>query len=159
MLPMAADWLHRRGAIVLLRRLYLLAAGLVVVALCYFVVLWLLRDWIFAVLHQDFQQRDELLLLWGATFLLIVIRDQLIYLPAAQGRFHALTMLSLLGAVVALAIGYWGIVRFGLRGALLGALCGELVNVTGIALLSAGAAIRQSKGIAAASALPERNSP
>jgi O-antigen/teichoic acid export membrane protein len=160
MLPVTAGWLHKHGAALVLRRLCLLAAGLVTAACCYFLVLWVLRDWIFAsVLHKDFAHRDQLLMMWGAIFLLMVIRDQLIYLPAAQGRFHTLTKLALLGAVIAMAAGYWGIAAFGLRGALLGPLAGELVSVIGMVVLSAGAVLQQSNGISAASAVLQRNSP
>lgn len=160
MLPVASGWLHKHGATLLLRRLYLLAAGLVVAALCYFLLLWLLRDWIFAaVLRKQFAQRDELLLLWGAIFLLIVIRDQLIYLPAAQGRFHALTLLTLFSATIALATSFWGILQFGLTGALVGMLIGELINVTGIMMMCRPAPLQRSNGITAPRSAVDRNSP
>jgi O-antigen/teichoic acid export membrane protein len=160
MLPVTAGWLHKHGPGLVLRRLCLLAAGMVIATCCYFLVLWVLRDWIFAsVLHKDFGHRDHLLMMWGAIFLLIVIRDQLIYLPAAQGRFHTLTLLALFGALVALAAGYWGIAHSGLRGALLGPLAGELVSVIGMVILSARPVLQQSNGIPAATAAFERNSP
>lgn len=137
MLPLASGWLHQHGAPLLWRRLWLLALGMVAATLCYFAVLWLLRDWIFSVvLKKQFAQRDELLMLWGAIFLVIVVRDQLVYLLAAQGRFRVLTYLTLASAVIALAASYWGMLRFGVAGALLGMLIGELINVTGIVILS-----------------------
>ncbi|HMH18336.1 MAG TPA: capsular biosynthesis protein [Burkholderiales bacterium] len=137
MLPLASGWLHQHGASLLWRRLCLLALGLAAATLCYFAVLWWLRDWIFAVLlKKQFAQRDELLLLWGAIFLVIVIRDQLIYLLAAQGRFRALTLLTFGGAVISLAASYWGMLRFGMAGALVGMLIGELINATSIVILS-----------------------
>lgn len=137
MLPLASGWLHRYGAPLLWRRLCLLAAGLAVATLFYFLVLWFFRDWIFAVvLKKQFAQRDELLLLWGSIFLVIVVRDQLVYLLAAQGRFRVLTLLTLASALISLAASYWGMLRFGMAGALAGILIGELINVTGIVLLS-----------------------
>lgn len=137
MLPLAAGWLHRHGARILWRRLCLLAVGLGAVTLCYFAVLWLLRDWLFAVvLKKEFAQRDELLLLWGAIFLVVVVRNQLICLLAAQGRFRVLTSLTLVSAVISLASSYWGMLRFGVGGALVGLLIGESINTIGIALLS-----------------------
>lgn len=137
MLPLASGWLHRHGAPLLWRRLCLFALGLAAATLCYFTVLWLLRDWIFSVvLKKQFAQRDELLMLWGAIFLVIVVRDQLIYLLAAQGRFRVLTFLTLVSAVLSLAASYWGMLRFGVAGALVGMLIGELINVTGIVILS-----------------------
>ncbi len=137
MLPLAAGWLHRHGAALLWRRLCLLALGLAAATLCYFAVLWLLRDWIFAVvLKKQFAQRDELLMLWGAIFLVMVVRNQLVYLLSAQGRFRALTLLTLVSAVMALAASYWGMLRFGVAGALEGMLIGELISVIGTVILS-----------------------
>ncbi len=137
MLPLASGWLHQHGAPLLWRRLCLLALGLAAATLCYFAILWWLRDWIFAVvLKKQFAQRDELLMLWGVIFLMIVVRDQLVYLLAAQGRFRIMTLLTLVGAVISLAASYWGMLQFGVAGALLGMLIGELINVTGIVILS-----------------------
>lgn len=137
MLPLASGWLHRHGAPLLRRRLYLFGLGLAVATLCYFAVVWGLRDWIFAVvLKKQFAQADQLLLLWGAIFLVIVVRDQLIHLLAAQGRFRVLTLLTLVCAVIALAASYWGMLRFGMPGALLGILLGEVLNIIGIVILS-----------------------
>jgi O-antigen/teichoic acid export membrane protein len=137
MLPLAAGWLHRHGARLLWRRLCLLALGLGAVTLCYFAVLWLLRDWLFAVvLKKEFAQRDELLLLWGVIFLVMIVRNQLICLLAAQGRFRILTSLTLVSAVISLASAYWGMLRFGVGGALVGMLIGELINLIGITILS-----------------------
>ncbi len=137
MLPLAAGWLHQHGAPLLRRRLFLLAMGLATAMLCYFFILWILRDWIFAVvLKKQFAQRDELLMLWGAIFLVIVVRDQLIYLLAAQGRFRALTFTTLASAIVSLTASYAGMLQFGVAGALVGILIGELINLAGIVMLS-----------------------
>jgi O-antigen/teichoic acid export membrane protein len=137
MLPLASSWLHQHGAALLRRRLWLMALGLAAATLCYFAVLWLLRDWIFAViLKKQFAQRDELLILWGAIFLVMVVRYQLGYLLAAQARFRALTLTTLACAVISLAVSYWGMLRFGVAGALAGILTGELISVTGIVILS-----------------------
>lgn len=137
MLPLASGWLHRHGAPLLRRRLSLLAAGVAVATLAYFVVLWFARDWIFAVVFKkQFVQRDELLLLWGAVFLVMVLRSQLAYLLAAQGRFRALTLLTLASAVVALIASYAAMLQFGVAGALIGVLVGEVINAIGIVLLA-----------------------
>ena len=137
MLPLAAGWLHRHGAALLWRRLCLLALVVAAATLCYFALLWLLRDWIFAVvLKKQFAQRDELLMLWGAIFLVMVVRNQLVYLLSAQGRFRGLTLLTLVSAVIALASSYWGMLRFGVAGALVGMLVGELIGVIGTVILS-----------------------
>ena len=88
MMPTAAQWLREHGPQTLLRRQNLFALGFTAVALCYCIVIWLLRDWIFeAVLHRDFAHRDTILLLWCGVFLLMVCRDLLCQLLIARARF------------------------------------------------------------------------
>lgn len=135
--PLAAGWLHRHDAQLVLRRLALFSAGLVGAGLCYFAVLWLARDWVFAsILKKDFAQRDALLLLWAGAFAVTSVRDQMIYFLVLRGRFRALTTMTACSAVFSLAIGYWGLLRFGVIGAPLGVLLGEMINVAGILLFS-----------------------
>jgi O-antigen/teichoic acid export membrane protein len=137
MLPLASGWLHQHGAAVVWRRLGVLACGLATMTLAYFLVVWTLRDWIFAaVLKKHFAQQDELLLLWGAIVLLIVVRDQLVYLLAAQSRFRSLTLVTLGSAIISLTASYFAMLRFGVSGALMGVLVGELINVVGIVAIS-----------------------
>jgi len=137
MLPLASTWLNRHGATTLRRRLCLFAVGLAAVTLCYFGVVWLVRDWLFVVvLKKQFAQRDELLLLCGAIVLTMVVRNQLAYLLAAQGRFRVLTSLTFASAGVSLAVSYWAMLRFGAVGALVGVLLGELINLVAIAYLA-----------------------
>jgi uncharacterized protein YqgC (DUF456 family) len=47
-----------------------------------------------------------------------------------------MTLLTLVSAVIALAASYWGMLRFGVAGALVGLLIGELISVVGIVILS-----------------------
>ncbi len=137
MLPLASGWLHRHGAGVLLRRLGWFALALTVVTGCYFAPLWLARDWIFTVVFKkQVEARDQLLLLWGLVFLVIVVRDQLGYLLAAQGRFRAMTLLTLVSAVISLVASYVGMLRLGVTGALVGILAGELLSLSGTVVLS-----------------------
>jgi len=137
MLPLASGWLHRHEHAIVLRRLCLLAAGMAAVTLAYFALVWLSRDWIFTVvLKKQFAQRDALLLLWGIVFMVMVLRDQLAHLLAAQGRFRVLTLLTLASAALSLLVSYAAMRRFGAAGALVGMLVGELVNLAGIAVLS-----------------------
>ena len=63
-------------------------------------------------------------------------RQQLVCLLAAQGRFRVLTSLTLVSAVISLGSSYWGMLRFGAGGALVGMLIGESINTIGIAVLS-----------------------
>lgn len=137
MLPLATGWLDRHGPALLRRRLALLAAGMAAATAVYFGVLWLERDWVFEVLlRKQFAQRDGLLLLWGALFLVMVVRDQFAYLVAAQQRFRALTQLTMASAAVSLLASYAGMREFGAPGALGGMLAGELISLGGILLLS-----------------------
>jgi O-antigen/teichoic acid export membrane protein len=136
MLPLTARWLYERGASPVLRRLLWIALAIGVVSVGYFGVLWLLRDWIFDVLlKKQFEQRDLLLLLWSASFVLTAVHQQLLWLLIARARFRTLTVLALLSAALALSCSYFGMLRFGGVGAPLGILVGELVNTVGIALL------------------------
>lgn len=149
MLPLASGWLHTHGAPELWRRLlwFGLAAG--AVAFLYLVALWLFRDWIFeVVLVKQFAQRDQLLLLWSLAFLVMVVRDQLMYLLVVRERFRFMTLLTLASAIVSLAISYWGMLRFGTVGAPLGLLIGQLINVVGIVWLSMREAERSAPALA-----------
>lgn len=142
MLPLASGWLQHHGPALLLRRLGLIAVGLGIATLCYFAVIWLARDWIFAVLlKKQFAARDDLLLLWGLLFLVMVVRDQLRHLVSAQGRFRALSVVTLASACIALAASFEFMRLLGVTGALLGMLAGELINLAGIVVL----AIRQPR--------------
>ncbi len=137
MLPLASNWLHHHGARLVWQRLMLFALGMAVITVCYFAVLWWLRDWIFSVvLKKQFAQRDALLMLWGAAILVIVVRDQLIYLLAAQGRFRTMSSFTFVCAVISLITSYTAMLRFGVTGALIGVLIGELINLSGIVILS-----------------------
>ncbi len=138
MLPLAARWLHQRGARFAFKRLTLFASGLAMTALLYFIVLWLLRDWIFGTLmNKRFDNRDALLLLWGTAAVLAVIRDQMVFLPVARQRFHPLTGLAAASAISGLVTSYIGILHLGAEGAVIGVLVGEAINLTGLFVLSA----------------------
>ena len=148
MLPLVARWLQQLGPQPVLRRTLLLALALAAAASCYLAAMWLLRDWIFAqVLKKQFAQRDLLLLLWSAISLLMVLRDQTIYLLVARGRLRRLTLMTLCSALLSLAVSYCGMLRFGVPGALIGVLCGEASNVLGILVSSVLDAYREPSGI------------
>jgi O-antigen/teichoic acid export membrane protein len=137
MLSMTTGWLHQHGLSVAFRRLALFALGLGGASLCYFLVLWWLRDWIFAdLLHKQFAHRDQLLLLWSAAFLCMVIRDQLLYLLVARERFRQLTSLACISASVSLLAGYVSMRHWGVIGAPAGVLIGEVINLAGILILA-----------------------
>lgn len=138
MMATASAWLNQHGAAAVFRRLSRVAGGLCLAALAYMVLLWLLRDWIFTeVMGKDFPQRDELLLCWSAVFLVAVFRDQLLYLPGASGRFRPMAFITLISALLSLAITYVALGQFGVIGAPIGVLTGEVANLLGILALSA----------------------
>lgn len=137
MLPTISAWLQFRPAGAVLRRLLLIVSALTAGALCYFALLWLLRDWVFTnLIKKQVAQRDPLLLLWFGVGILMLLRDQLVYLLVARSRYHALTLLTLTCALLALTTSYFGMKLIGVTGALLGVLIGEAVNVTGLLLMS-----------------------
>jgi O-antigen/teichoic acid export membrane protein len=133
MLPTASAWLleHRPG--VVFRRLVLLCFGLAGIALCYLGVVWIFRDLIFTdVLHKKFAQRDLLLVLWSVIFLLMIFRDQLLFLPLARARYRSLTVMTFCCAVTSLVVSYFSILHIGVAGALVGVLTGEFISVAGL---------------------------
>jgi O-antigen/teichoic acid export membrane protein len=137
MLPTISTWLQTRRAAAVLYRQLLIAGGLGAAALLYFGVVWITRDWLFNhVLKKELEQRDWLLLLWFGVGLLMLLRDQLVYLLLSRLRYRVLTVLTLLSALVALGTSYAGMLQFGAPGALVGILAGELLNVAGLMLLS-----------------------
>lgn len=137
MLPTASMWLHQLGPRALMRRLALVCLGMAVVTVGYTGVVWLLRDWIFdVILKKHFADRDQVLLLWAAVFTVVAVRDHIIYLLLARGRFHILAWLAFGCAALALALSYVGLQLWGASGALVGMLAGELVNLTGVLMLS-----------------------
>lgn len=148
MLPTASAWLHRDGPAVLLRRLLLSGAAMCLLALLYFAVVWQLRGWIFgSLLHKDlsggFADRDLLFCLWAAIFGLMVVRDQLLFLPVLRERFRVLAALSAACAAMAVALSWPAMHRYGAAGALLGMLAGEVLNIAGIGVLALREARRQ----------------
>ncbi len=137
MLPTVSNWLQTQSAPRVLRRQFFIAGCLCAAALCYFGVLWLVRDWLFIhVLKKSPAARDQLLLLWFGVGLLMLMRDQLLYLLLSRSRFRSLTALTFLSAILSLGTSYVGMHLIGPAGALVGVLVGELVNVSGLILLS-----------------------
>lgn len=133
MLPLTAGWLQQQTPRRVAWRLLPMILGVAAMALLYLAAMWLLRDWIFAhVLKKEFAQRDQLLLLWSAVSLLMVVRDQSVHLLVSSGRLRQLTLITLGSALLSLAVSYWAMHRYGVAGALFGVLCGEAVNVAGI---------------------------
>jgi O-antigen/teichoic acid export membrane protein len=137
MLPTTTAWLDAHGPVTVLRRLLLIVGCLGGLALCYFGVCWLARDWIFAhIIKKQIPDRDTLMRLWFAIAMLMLMRDQMLYLPLARARYATLTFVTSSSSAVALAVCYFGIHLTGVTGALWGVLTGESVNVSGLLTLS-----------------------
>jgi O-antigen/teichoic acid export membrane protein len=137
MMPLAARWLHQQGGRVLFRRLCLGALGMALTTLAYFAALWLLRDWIFgALLKKQFDDRDALLLLWGGILIITVVRDQFSYFLIARGRFQVLAGNTLSSALLSLTCSYFAMLQWGTRGALIGMMVGEGINLLGVITLT-----------------------
>ena len=86
--------------------------------------------------HLSSHHRDTLLLLWSAVFLLMAVRDQMLYLPAACGRYRIMAWLTLATAILSLITCYVCMRMFGVVGALIGVLTGEAFNILGFIALS-----------------------
>jgi len=152
MLSMTSRWLQQHSVSTVLRRQLLFAGGLAFGSLIYCALVWLLRDWLSAtVLKKQFAHRDTLLLLWSAIFLVMIFRDQLVSLLVAREQLRRLAALTLFSAVSSLATCWWGMRHFGTPGALMGVLTGEVVNVTGLLVLSLREARRERDDQGAAS--------
>jgi O-antigen/teichoic acid export membrane protein len=137
MLPTASAWLLEHRPSVVFRRLLLLSLGLACLALVYLAIIWMLRDLIFAdILHKQFANRDLLIVLWSAIFLLMIFRDQLLFLPLARARYRSLTILTLGCAAISLTVSYLTMLKLGTLGALVGVLTGESINVAGLIAMS-----------------------
>ncbi|WJJ94313.1 hypothetical protein [Neopusillimonas aromaticivorans] len=87
----------------------------------YALLTWLLRDWIFLdLLRKDHAERDTLLALWTAIFLVKALRDPPMLILVLKQRFHILTFSSLGCALTALALCFMLTRTLGTTGALWG---------------------------------------
>jgi O-antigen/teichoic acid export membrane protein len=134
--PITSTWLQQIGLASAVRRIALLVAGMLGLAMIYCVIMWACRDWIFTVvLKKHFPLRDPLLLTWGVVFLLTLSRDQLVNILSARERFRGVTILTACSAVVWLGCSYFATLKFAAVGAVLGILAAETLNVVGVCVL------------------------
>lgn len=136
LLPMGTRWLVVAGHRTLLRNLLLLAMTILASAAIYFLLLWLMREFVVVeILKRDPRQLETPMLLWGAVFALVALRSMAQIAPQAMERFDALARLAVLAAALSLLGGWLGIRAFGANGALLGLILGESVDLVGIVYL------------------------
>jgi O-antigen/teichoic acid export membrane protein len=130
-------WLGTHGPAALFRRLLLIASVLSGFAICYCIAVWLLRDEIFTqLMHKHFSQGGILVAEWGFVAIAGLYRDQLNFLPGVCGLQRRLLSVTATSAVIALAVGYAAIRRYGVIGGPAGVLVGEVCNLIGILYLS-----------------------
>ncbi len=136
MFPTVAGWLNHNHIWIVLRRVFVFATGLVLLAVVYLLILWVLRDWIFTtLLKKQFVHRDILLLLWSVICILMVLRDQLVYTLIAHVKFRQLSALAAICAVASISISFYAMKHYGQPGALYGILSGEALSVIGIVIM------------------------
>lgn len=134
LMPLASEWLHHLGARQTLKRLLGFSLAMCAATLLYAVAAWLCKDWIFlSLMRKDFAQRDTLLLLWCALFLVMVIREPPMLLLVMRRRFQALSAATLASALLALGICYLAMLAWGPWGAIAGIMAGELAYCLAIA--------------------------
>jgi O-antigen/teichoic acid export membrane protein len=135
--PTVSKWLQHHPVRDVFKRLSWLAAGIAALGALYEILMWFCRDWVFThITKGQFDHRDTLLLLWSAVFLLMAVRDQMLYLPAACGRYRIMAWLTLATAILSLITCYVCMRMFGVVGALIGVLTGEAFNILGFIALS-----------------------
>tara|TARA_R110000822_G_scaffold32743_9_gene93769 strand:- start:8931 stop:10226 length:1296 start_codon:yes stop_codon:yes gene_type:complete len=130
LLPMAAGWFATLGGAVVLRRLTLIAAGLLGLTLLYTAVLWLLQGWIMGtVLGREFDDQSTLIAAWATCFAIGVVRTTIARAAMVVERFKALSGLEAITAVVSLGVGSWAMMQFGAVGGIVGLIAGEAVGL------------------------------
>ena len=136
LLPTSVAWLNDLGFAALLRRLLAVVIALSCVDFLYFILVWVLRDWLTAsVLHKTIADRDRLLLLWAAVAYIGLLRDSVQFTLFALGHQKTMAGLSGASAVTALTIIWFGIAWWGPAAALIGQIAGECVNLGGLLIL------------------------
>jgi hypothetical protein len=77
-----------------------------------------------------------MLILWSVVCVAMVVRDQFVNFLLARARYRSLTVLTVACAVAALTVTYIMLRHIGVAGAPLGVLTGEILNVTGLIVMS-----------------------
>lgn len=135
--PAASHWLHDIGPPPTLRKLGIVALLMGATVTGYTLLTWLARDWIFLdLLRKDHAERNALLLLWAAIFLIKALRDPPMLVLVLKQRFRILTFSSLGCALISLVLCYVLTGYLGPTGALWGMLVGETLSLIIIVIFS-----------------------
>lgn len=137
MFPTTARWLRTIAPGKVFGRLALVCFAMALASGCYLLGIWLARDWVFdRLLKKHFHNSDTLVLLWVLISLVMIFRDQLLHFLVARARFRLTSSLTLASAIIAISCSVIAMRHFGVVGALVGLLTGEVFNVVGIVVLS-----------------------
>ncbi|MDO9452824.1 MAG: hypothetical protein Q7J29_08175 [Stagnimonas sp.] len=137
LMPTAATWYNELGMRELVRRMLFFTFGLLVLMGLYDGLLWVLRDWVIdVVLKKNIADRDALIGLWILVFFIAVVRDQLQTVLLIRERFKSLAWVAAGSAVFSLSFSWWAMDHYGMVGAVMGLVAGELLNLIGTAVLT-----------------------
>ena len=135
--PLVSRWHEEVGVGEVLRRLLWITTVLLVLGVFYAAGVWLLQDWFFEdVLKKAIHDRDALLLLWSAVFIVMLVRDQICSFLVVRSRLRALSQFTVVWSVLALLAIWFAIPHWGAEGAVVGILAGEVLNLLGMLVLS-----------------------
>lgn len=138
LVPNASGWLHREGLPSLMRRLWQFFAGLLVLDGIYVGVIWLLHNWVAAVVMDTvIPQLDLLVVLWAVHLTLSMTRDVFLAGALALECHRPLAWFTALAALVSLSGAWMMVGRFGPPGAIMGTIAGEVVSLAGVGLVIA----------------------
>jgi len=128
--PRGASWIADGEQRRLFQITGLFTGAAVVVALMYAGVVFFERKRIgYLVFNKEIAEIDSLVALWGAVFVVQIVRSSLSVLFQILERFRVLFYIGTLAAVSSLSLGYWAIQLFGAPGSLVGLIAGELTYV------------------------------
>jgi O-antigen/teichoic acid export membrane protein len=146
LLPSTSRWLAEHGVIRAIRRLFAFAAGVALLDLIYFTIVWLARDWLtYDFLHKTIHDRDRLLVLWFSISLIGLFRDFLLTALFALGQVQSLAWMTAISASVALSLMWFGLSLWGPSAALIGQIAGELISLCGVIALLRNQVLKHSK--------------
>lgn len=135
--PLVSRWHEEVGLGVVLRRLLWITVVLLGLGLLYAVGVWLLQGWFFEdVLKKAILDRDALLLLWSAVFIVMLVRDQICCFLVVRSRLRSMSQFTVVCSVFALLAIWFAVPRWGAEGAVAGILAGETLNLLGMLALS-----------------------
>jgi O-antigen/teichoic acid export membrane protein len=136
LMPIAANWLADLGLPRMLRRLAALSLGVLILDCCYFVIVWVIRDWLVGdFLHKSIMDRDRLLVLWACVASIFIVREVLQAALYALKQVRSMAGLVGLSAIVALSLMWFGISHWGATAVLIGQVAGECVYLLGLLVL------------------------